>query len=98
MENYFDQHFKEFSKTPPKEFFLYFKSDKCPSSVLTIKLKVGNHTVYKGVIGSKYDPSEETYPYTYDESEPRKVEPPDEFPQVALELKPPKYDPSASLP
>lgn len=98
VENYFDQHFKEFAKTPPKTFRVYFKSDKCPPTVMTVTLKVGNHTVYKSVIGYKGDPSEETFPYTYDQSDPRNVEPPDEFPPVALGLKPPKYDPTAPLP
>ncbi len=98
MENYFDQHFKELAKVPPKEFLLYFKSDKCPPSVWTIKLKVGNHIVYRGVRGSKHDPAEEICHYTYDKSEPRNVSSPDEFPSVALELKPPKYDPTTTLP
>jgi hypothetical protein len=98
MDIYFNKHFKEFDRAPPKEFLVYFKSDKCPPSVMTVKLKVGKYTVYRSVIGYKGDPAEETYPYTYDESEPRKVEPPDVFPSVALELKPPKYDPTAPLP
>jgi hypothetical protein len=97
MENYLDQHFKEFAKTSPKDFFVYFKSDKCPPTVMTVKFKVESHTVKKGVTGYKGDPAEKTYPHTYDESESRKVEPPDEFPSVALELKPPKYDPTAYL-
>ncbi len=98
MDCYFAKHFKEFAQTPPKEFLLYFKSDKCPPTMVTVKLKVGNVTCYKGVIGSKDAPAEEAYPYTYDESEPRKVETSEEFPSVALELKSPKYDPAASLP
>jgi hypothetical protein len=65
---------------------------------MTIKLKVESHTVKIGVMGSREDPYEETFPYTYEEGEPHKVEPPDEFPLVALELKPPKYDPTAPLP
>jgi hypothetical protein len=98
-EDYFDRHFKEFAKRPPKPFLLYFQSDKCPPSVMTFKLKVESHTVYKGIIGSKQDPSEETFPYKFvDYSSPHNVEPPDEFPSVALELKPPKYDPTAPLP
>jgi hypothetical protein len=97
-ENYFDQHFKEFAKTPAKQFLLYFKADKCPLSVMTFKLKVESHTVYKGIIGSKEDPSEETFPCEFvDYSSPHNVEPPDEFPSVAFELKPPKYDPTAYI-
>lgn len=98
-ENYFDQHYKEFAQTSPKEFRVYFKSEKCPPTVMSFKLKVESHTVYKGIIGSKYDPSEETFPYQFvDSSTPHNVEPPDEFPSVALDLKPPKYDPTAPLP
>jgi hypothetical protein len=98
-ENYFDQHLDEFAQTPPKEFLLYFKSDKCPPSVMTFKLKVESHTVRKGIIDSKYEPSEETFPYQFvDDSTPHNVEAPDEFPSVAIDLKPPGYDPTAPLP
>lgn len=97
-ENYFDEHFKEFAKAPPKQFRLYFKSEKCPPSVITFKLKVESHTVYKGIIGSREDPSEEIFPYQFvDQSNPGKVEPPDEFPSVSFELKLPRYDPTAYI-
>jgi hypothetical protein len=98
VENYFDQHFKEFAKTSPKIFLVYFKSDKCFPTVMTVKLKVESHTVKMGVTGYQGDPWEKTYPWQYSKPEPRKMEPPDQFPLVELEPKPPKYDPAAALP
>jgi hypothetical protein len=98
VENYFDQHFKEFKEKVPREFLAYYKSDACPAYVITIKLEVGAFTVYRGTTGSKHAPHEETHPYTYDEDNRHELLPPEEFPSVALELKPPKYHPTAYLP
>jgi len=98
VEDYFDQHLNDFANTSMKEFQVFYKSDTCPPTVMAFKLKLEHHTVYEIVLAYKGDPALKTYPYAFDENECRKIEPPDEFPSVALELKPPKYDPTAPLP
>jgi hypothetical protein len=95
---YFDQHFKEYATASPKEFLVYFKSDKCLASVINLKLIVKPVTIRKGIKGSKHAPFEETYPYLCDDSESHILELPEKFPSAALDLKPPKYDPTATLP
>jgi hypothetical protein len=98
VEDYFDQHAKEYSHTSMKEFQIFYMSDTCPPTVMDFKLSLEHHTTYEIVIDYSEDPAERPCFYSFDENRCRKVVSPDEFPSVALELKPPKYDPTAPLP
>jgi hypothetical protein len=98
IEIYFNQHYKDYAEKSPKKFLVYFMSDTCPATVMTVQLEVGDWIAKTGIIGSKYAPFEEVHHYAYDESDCRILESPSEFPPVALELKPAKYDPTAMLP
>lgn len=97
VENYVDQHLGKFATESTKEILVYFKSEKCPASMMTARLKIEEQTVKKGIIGSK-DFCEETYPYKLDPSVPRRLETPEEFPSVVVGTKPPKYEPTWPLP
>jgi len=97
VSNYFDQHYKEFERVTPKEFLVYFKGDKYPASKFNFKLIFKPETHLTGTTDSKHAPFEETYPYTFKDSESYVLEPPAKFPSVSLELKPPQYDPTSRL-
>lgn len=92
LENYFDQHYKEFKRGAQKDYLVYFKSINCPPCAMTVKLIVEETTTYKGVIGSDEPPFEETFPYSFEQSEAHEVESPVEF--AELKSKEPKYEPT----
>lgn len=79
---FFDRHFQTFAKASPKDFIIYFKSDRCTPTFMTAKLIVEEFTVSRSGMGSDEEPAEEAFPYSLETSVPADVEPPDEFPNV----------------